>query len=588
MRLTVPVIVKDPEVSDWKDIPPTEPVDVQSEPFFLDGPVSPRVAVVDFDPETGVLRPGVRFRPPDKPGGTGAYELETPVQQGGLQVSPDAASVSVFGTVYKTIEMFEEPDALGRRVTWAFGAPQLLVVPRAGEWANAFYERDSHSLQFFFFPAGDGRVIYTSHSQDIVSHETTHAVLDGLAPDLYHAISPQALAIHEAVADVAALLCAFSSRELSRRVLETTGGSIERSTAFSGIAEQFAGALHRNRAYLRDLANDKSLDPKAPPGRRVNRSDPHELSEVLSGALYRTVVHVYNALREGFSAPVVTPARLIEADEPDFVQQKMMGAGAPRGDWLGLAMKALFVAGERLKRTLFRGLDYLPPGDATFADLARAILAADQASHPDSDSQRTYLRDAFVRRGIVRGSKSLSVKTDFAEPAVRKLDLDALIESDYVAYEFADANRALLRIPAGITFEVRPRLDVKKLYWHRDGKKEVRECLLKVAWTDLEPNPVGGGLPDRRRWMAGTTLAIDWETHRVRALLSTSRGGQERKDSTAILGRLLSDGVLQLDEAALGPEQQVLRGVVQGQVIDGALRMRGTGRMLHIVRAARL
>jgi len=35
----------------------------------------------------------------------------------------------VFGAIYKAIEMFEEPDAMGRRISWAFGAPQLLVVP---------------------------------------------------------------------------------------------------------------------------------------------------------------------------------------------------------------------------------------------------------------------------------------------------------------------------------------------------------------------------------------------------------------------------------------------------------------------------
>lgn len=71
------------------------------------------------------------------------------------------------------------------RIRWAGrlpGGPQLLVVPRAGEWANAFYERESRSLQFFYFsPSGESRRIYTSHSQDIVAHETAHAILDGIA-----------------------------------------------------------------------------------------------------------------------------------------------------------------------------------------------------------------------------------------------------------------------------------------------------------------------------------------------------------------------------------------------------------------------
>ena len=42
MRLRIPVIVKDPEVSDWKEIAPTETITVESEEMFLDGPVSRR------------------------------------------------------------------------------------------------------------------------------------------------------------------------------------------------------------------------------------------------------------------------------------------------------------------------------------------------------------------------------------------------------------------------------------------------------------------------------------------------------------------------------------------------------------------
>lgn len=583
MKVRVPVIVKDPEVTEYKDVEPTEEVEIDEE-AFLDGPISSTVAVLDFDPRTGALSPGVRFVAPSA-GAEGRYELTHRIQRGDVRVGPAAACVSVFGAVHKTIQMFEEKDALGRRVQWAFGAPHLLVVPRAGEWANAYYERESHSLQFFQFQAGNAQPVFTSHSQDIVAHETAHAILDGVAPDLYGAITPQSLAIHEAVADIAALLCSFRCRELTKRILEQTGGSIERSTAFSGLAEQFAGALHEKRPYLRNLNNDRSLHPRAPKMDRVSRSEPHELSEVLSGAIYRTLVRLHQDLRAEYERSDEADERLAARAEQAFIAEKVRSVVPRQARGIDAAAKALFVASERIKRTLLRGLDYLPPGDVTFADLARAILASDEASHARSDRQRRWLVEEFVRRGVVKSARQLAVRTNFTHGALRGLDLAALVESDYVAYDFANRNRDLLGIPKNVTFEVRPRLDVTKLYWHTDGQQEVRECLLKVSWTEIERNRSGNGLPRERRRTAGTTLAFEWsDTPRIRAVLTAHRAEEQRKDADAFLTKLADAETLHVGEAAIGPGGIPLRGVVTGDVIQGVLRVRGTGRMLHVTR----
>ena len=126
--------------------------------------------------------------------------------------------------------MFEEDDALGRKLVWGFDGPQLLIIPRAGEWANAYYQRETRSLQFFFFdnPQQEGDIVYTSLSRDIVSHETGHAILDGIAPNLYDAITPQALALHEGVADLTAALMAFRSGNLRKASLGQKDGGIDR------------------------------------------------------------------------------------------------------------------------------------------------------------------------------------------------------------------------------------------------------------------------------------------------------------------------------------------------------------------------
>ncbi len=381
------------------------------------------------------------------------------------------------------------------------------------------------------------------------------------------------------------MLCSFRCRELTERVLEQTGGSLARSSAFSGIAEQFGTALDRTHHYLRNLHNDKSLHSDADVQNRVNRSEPHALSEVLSGAFYHVLVRMYNELREQYQRAKAPDADLVAAPEEQYVQERVERALPRKRARPSVAdfSKALFVASERLKRTLLRGLDYLPPGVVTFTDLARAVLASDQASHPESARQRQWLCDEFIQRGIADSTDTLSVRTNFADPAVHHLNLEELLASDYVAYSFANKHRDLLRIPDEVTFEVRPRLDVTKLYWHRDGKQEVRECLFKVAWSEIETNGEIPGLPAKRRFAAGTTLAVEWLPEpRIRALLTSSRSNAERADTTQMIQRLVDEDLLRIGDSALGPMGRPLGSVIAADTTGESLRIRSAGRMLHV------
>jgi hypothetical protein len=577
-KLQVPVLVKDPEVVKWKGIDLTQPYVIDGEEFFLDGPVSRRVAMLDFDPRTGALVPGARhLRSADKD------QPDTFMLPRGIDLrDPAFMQVATFGGVSRTVAMFEERDTLGRRVEWGFKGPQLLVVPRAGEWANAFYERESRSLQFFYFtPEGGGADVFTCHSQDIIAHETAHSMIDAVAPDLYDSASPESLAIHEGVADLATLIMAFRSRELANRVLEQTGGSLGRPSAFTAIAEQFGSALRANRHALRDLDNKRTMkDPD------LDRGEPHALSEVLSGALYKVMVRIYDALR---AAPAEEAPAGRVAVRAEYERWARSGDPSSRkfqaGDRAGASPgRALFVGGERFKRMVLRGLDYLPPGEVTFADFARAILASDEASHPDSGDQRKWLAEEFVRRAIVRRKGDLDVETNFQHRAVGGLDLDELMRSDWLAYRFADDHRKFLGIPPEGPFEVRPRLDVTKRYYHRDGgRQDVRECLFKIAWSRTEPITGAPGLPAERRFTRGTTLAIDWESRRVRAVVTGRGEPGARGLRDAFLAGLVARDILRLGPAADGPDGRPLRRVVRGNVAGGTLRLLGTARALHML-----
>jgi hypothetical protein len=593
MQVSVPVIVKDPLVTRHKDIEPTEEITVVAD-VFLDGPVAPRVAVLDFEPNSGALARPARFAAPTAGSRMGSYEVPHPVSMGNPDVDPVATAVSVFGAVHKTIGMFEERDALGRPVDWAFDAPQLLVIPRAGEMANAYYERESHSLQFFFFPdpTGSDRLIHTANSQDIVAHETAHALLDGVAPDLYSAISPQSLAIHEAVADLASLLVSLRSRELTTRVLEETGGQIRDSNAFSGLAEQFAIGQELASHYLRNLNNRTRVQD-------VPSHDSHELSTVLSGAFYTLLLSTYNDLREHYASKSTPDPGVVAEPEANYVEQTATAGQPPSAtqstsEALGSDEKALYVAAERIKRTLLRGLDYLPPGDVNFADLARAVLASDKASHPDSSTLREWLIQEFVTRGMVPGRKDLDVRTNFERKSVREVDIAELVASDFAAYRFAQRNRAWLKIPRNTPFEVRPRLDLTKLYWHRDGQRLVREVLFKVSWSEIEDNHSGGGLPQQRRYRAGTTLAIGLDRlgkqgrpdPYVRALITSSRLQPDREATDALLKALIDSEQLHVSAtASSGPS--LLHGAIEADVGSGVLRVQGMARMLHVTAETR-
>jgi hypothetical protein len=581
LKARLHLMIQDPATARLDGLPALEGFDVDREEFLLDGPVAKRVAILDFDPQTGMLAAPVPFvaAPPGR--ALARYQIAKPDDIYG----PDVIRVSAFATVLRTIYLFEDEDALGRPLTWAFEAPQLFIVPRAGQLENAFYERESHSIQFFFFPSPvDARqTIFTSLSRDIVSHETGHAILDGIAPDLYNCLSPQSLGLHEAVADLTALLMAFSSHTLRERVLAATGGSIRESSAFSSVAEEFGSALDSHAGYLRSLLNDKTLDPQSP--NCAARDEPHELSEVLSGALYTVMVKIHESLKGQLAT---TEGR---------TEYQVSG-------------KALALGANRFKQMALRALDYLPPGEISFADYGRAIVAANQGVHPGDEAERGWLCEEFVRRAIVADASALDVPTNLAESPLAGIDLHTLVESDWAAYEFANRNREFLGIPPGRNFRVRPRAVVNKLSYDEHGPTAaIHEILFKVSWDRQEPNPPLMGIPPRRQVTVGTTLVIDESTGRVWARLisdsaqlpeeaapetaGTEASGaadviappEQQADRDRLLRRLVREGALKVGAQAMAPNGRWLRAAVRAETLDGLMRVRGSARLLHVVKA---
>lgn len=582
MDVEVRVFVKDPHMRLPRR---SEPYVIRNERLFLDGPVSDRVAVLDIDSQTGALRPGARFvsgkpEEPKKRKKRGQGEELGRYEVGAFDGKSNDArflAVAVFGGVMQTIKMFEEPETLGRRVDWAFDGPQLLIVPRAGEAANAFYERDSRSLQFFSFRPDDGDppIVHTCKSQDIITHETTHALIDAVAPDLYDAVSPQSLAIHEGVADIGALLAAVRNEQLAAAVLEATRGNLRRPNAFPTIAEQFGRELEGRRGGLRNLTNTRTMKDGD-----LDRTEPHALSTVFSGALYDVFVRIFEATRKArgdmskaLGSDVSTPKKDDGANSrKSKVDHKTPGF-------------ALWFAGRVFQRFVLRALDFLPPGEISFADYGRAMYAADRASYPGTSRPRTWLKQAFVARRIVARPAELVTPVPARAPRLVQSQIEDLTSSDFAAYRFAEANRALLGLPRGVPFEVRKRQIVEKVEWHSDGRRPVKQLLFKVSWTEREPAQLGGAFPRWRQLHVGTTLVYDVEQGRVCARLTTGGAGKRRAEHAereGILRRLRASGALRIGDEIEGVDGRPAPGFVHGHRVGDALKVHGMARMLHI------
>ena len=148
------------------------------------------------------------------------------------------------------------------------------------------------------------------------------------------------------------------------------------------------------------------------------------------------------------------------------------------------------VAADQFKRMAFRALDYLPPGEVSFADYGRAVIAADQASHPaDRGLNAAGSWDEFKLVHIVPKCERVEgPRQIFASPRSRGTgSLATLVESDWAAYEFANTNRKLLGIPPGHPLPRPPTARQPRRSYYRgggavDATEEIRECIFKVSW----------------------------------------------------------------------------------------------------------
>jgi hypothetical protein len=377
------------------------------------GPVGEYLEIIDYDPTVGKY-----FKPADL---NDQYVLA----QDGLDPSesnPLFHQQMVYAVAMNTIQNFEA--ALGRKVLWASRrvmneqtfeefVQRLRIYPHALKDANAFYSPLKKSLLFGYFssaPADEtllmpDSLIFTCLSHDIIAHEVTHAILDGMHYYYNEPTNPDVLAFHEAFSDIVALFQHFTFPEVLKHQIAKTRGNLSTQNLLGELAQQFGSAIGsygslRDAIGKRDEKTGKWTPIEPDPDDYRTIMEPHERGSILVAAVFEAFLSIYRSrisdlLRIASNGTGILPLGDLH---PDLINR--------------LATEASKSARHVLNMSI-RALDYCPPVDITFGDFLRAIITADvDLVQEDNLDYRLAFIDAFRRRGIYpEGIRTLSVES---------------------------------------------------------------------------------------------------------------------------------------------------------------------------------
>jgi hypothetical protein len=366
------------------------------------GPIGEYVEVVDYDPASGMW-----YEPVD-------LNSINILAQDGLAPSegnPLFHQQMVYAVAMNTITNFER--ALGRQVLWSprydeaappgrreTFVPRLRIYPHAMRAANAYYSPEKKALLFGYFQGPTGTV-FSCLSQDIISHETTHALLDGMHRRYIEDNNEDTLAFHEAFADLIALFQHFTFPEVLKNQIARTRGDLESQSLLGELAQEFGRATGKYGALrnaIGDYDENGTWVPVKPDPRKYEAAvEPHERGSILVATMFAAFLAIYKtrtkwifALASGGTG-TLAPGDL----HPEVVSALASEASKIARHFLGMCIRAL---------------DYCPPFDINFGDYLRALVTADYDMVPDDKhGYRVALIESFKRWGIIpEGLKTLS------------------------------------------------------------------------------------------------------------------------------------------------------------------------------------
>lgn len=296
---------------------------------------------------------------------------------------------AVCSSVYATFR-----KALGRHVAWGFtrerDPTRLVLKPFAFKGANAHYDRERGTLSFGYdvAPAATsakrtlpGGYFFTCLSHDVVVHELTHALLDGMRSHFSMPSGSDVAAFHEGFSDLVAIFQRLSYRELVTTAVRKSRGQLHQAPLLTDLAKQL-GQVRGEKSALRSALT------RNPPIQYDEHAEPHVLGNVLVCAVFEAYLTIFERktaplLRLATNGTGVAPPGELPADLVDL-----------------LAHKACTLASHFLS-LIIRAIDYCPPVSIRLGEYLRALITADHDLVPDDTwAYREALIDAFARRNI--------------------------------------------------------------------------------------------------------------------------------------------------------------------------------------------
>ena len=383
------------------------------------GPIGEYIEVIDYDPTVDKF-----YEPVD----LNDNYLLAEDGKNPSESCPQFHQQMVYAVAMTTIQNFEK--ALGRKILWAPRylkdkkkyeeyVQRLRIYPHALREANAYYSPQKKAILFGYFsstPADPtlhmpGSLVFTCLSHDIIAHEVTHAILDGMQRYYNEPTNPDVLAFHEAFSDIVALFQHFSFPEVLKHQIAHTRGDLSSENLLGELAQEFGTAIGRYGS-LRSAIGEK---PEVNDYRSI--MEPHKRGSILVATVFEAFINIYNRrvkdlLRIATNGTGVLPAGELH---PDLVSRLANEASKSAKHVLNMCIRAL---------------DYCPPVDITFGDYLRAIITADtDLVGDDANNYRLAFIDAFRRRGIYpKGITTLSVESLKYESVEVEGELEILIK----------------------------------------------------------------------------------------------------------------------------------------------------------------